>query len=209
MDQDLGVWKRHPLARRAAGEEEGAHAHRDAHADCLDRRFYVLHRVVDREARVDASAGGVDVQADVLVRVLGLEVDQLGHDQVRDVLVDRRAEEHDSLVQQAGVDVERALAAGGLLDDHGDQWTHVTFLAPAARRSLLWSVPSDFGPRAERIATAFWPAFRFACGPSARIRGRSARASGGAAPAVGATGPRAVSSAMPLRFLPAQAGCRP
>ena len=52
---------------------------------------------------------------------------QLRDDQVRDVLGDRRAEEDDPLVEQAGVDVERALAAGGLLDDHWDQWAHVTF----------------------------------------------------------------------------------
>src|SRR5439155_10811601 len=43
------------------------------------------------------------------------------------VLGDRSAEEHDALVQQARVDVEGALAARGLLDDHGNQWAHVTF----------------------------------------------------------------------------------
>ena len=61
---------------------------------------------------------------DVLVRVLGLEVDQLGDDQVRDVLGHRSAEEDDPLVEQAGIDVERALAARGLLDHHWDKGTH-------------------------------------------------------------------------------------
>ena len=68
-------------------------------------RLDVLHRVVDREQRRDDAAGRVDVQADVLVGVLGLEVQQLGHDQVADVVVDRRAQEHDALLEQAGVDV--------------------------------------------------------------------------------------------------------
>ena len=52
------------------------------------------------------------------------QVQELGHDQVRDLVGDRGAEEDDALVQQARVDVERALAAGGLLDDHWDQWAH-------------------------------------------------------------------------------------
>ena len=38
--------------------------------------------------------------------------------------VDRRAEEDDPLVQQARVDVERALAARRLLDHHRDQRAH-------------------------------------------------------------------------------------
>jgi hypothetical protein len=48
-------------------------------------------------------------------------VQQLRDDQVRHLVVDRAAEEDDPLVEQAGVDVELALASGGALDDHGDQ----------------------------------------------------------------------------------------
>ena len=46
---------------------------------------------------------------------------QLRDDQVRDLVVHGAAEEDDPLVEQAGVDVELALASGGALDDHGDQ----------------------------------------------------------------------------------------
>src|SRR5947199_8914723 len=49
---------------------------------------------------------------------------QLGDDQVCDLIVDRGAEEDDSLVQQARVDVEGSLASRGLLDDHGNQRAH-------------------------------------------------------------------------------------
>ena len=49
---------------------------------------------------------------------------QLGDDQVRDLIVDRRAEEDDPLVEQTAVDVERALPARGLLDDHRYEWAH-------------------------------------------------------------------------------------
>ncbi len=48
-------------------------------------------------------------------------MDELGDDQIRQLLGDLTAEEHDAIVEQARVDVERALAASGLLDDHRDQ----------------------------------------------------------------------------------------
>jgi len=48
---------------------------------------------------------------DVLVGVVGLQVQELGHDQVGDLGVDDAAQEHDAVVEEAGVDVERALAA--------------------------------------------------------------------------------------------------
>jgi len=44
-------------------------------------------------------------------------VDHLRDDQVGDLVVDRRPEEDDALVQEPRVDVEEPLAAGGLLDD--------------------------------------------------------------------------------------------
>src|SRR5579875_754208 len=49
---------------------------------------------------------------------------ELSHDQVGDLVVDRRTEKDDPLVQQTAVDVERALSARGLLDNHGYEWAH-------------------------------------------------------------------------------------
>ena len=46
---------------------------------------------------------------------------QLGDDEVGDLIVDRGAEEDDALVEQARVDVELALAARRALDDHGNE----------------------------------------------------------------------------------------
>ena len=63
----------------------------------------------------------VDVERDVLVRVLRLQEQQLGADQRADLVVDRPGQEDDPLLQQAGVDVEGALAPGGLLHHHRHQ----------------------------------------------------------------------------------------
>ena len=75
--------------------------------------------------------------------ILGLEVDQLGDDQVRDLIVDRRAEEDDPLVEQTGVDVEGTLAARGLLDDHGYERAHWRSLRAGIGWCFRWSFSGD------------------------------------------------------------------
>src|SRR5690348_15303478 len=62
--------------------------------------------------------------SDLLVRVFGLEVQKLRHDQVRDLVVDRGPQEDDALVEQPAVDVECSLSARGLLDNHRYQGAH-------------------------------------------------------------------------------------
>src|SRR5438093_3090125 len=49
------------------------------------------------------------------------EVQELGHNQVCDLVVDRCPEEDDPVLEQARVDVEGALPARVLLDHHRDQ----------------------------------------------------------------------------------------
>jgi len=61
----------------------------------VDTSGLTLHGVVDREQRRDVPARRVDIQVDVLVGVLILQVQELGHDEVADRVVDGRAEEHD------------------------------------------------------------------------------------------------------------------
>jgi hypothetical protein len=48
-------------------------------------------------------------------------VHELRHHEVGDLVVDRAPDEDDPLVQQARVDVERALPARRLLHDHWNQ----------------------------------------------------------------------------------------
>src|SRR3546814_8535602 len=80
----------------------------------LVRSLDDLHGVVDRHAGGDDAAGRVDVQADVLLGVLGLEEQHLRDDDVGDVVVDAADQEDHPLLQQARIDVVRALAAAGL-----------------------------------------------------------------------------------------------
>jgi hypothetical protein len=49
---------------------------------------------------------------------------QLGDHQVRHLIVDRRSEEDDPLLEQARVDIEGSLTTRVLLDHHRNQGTH-------------------------------------------------------------------------------------
>jgi len=69
-------------------------------------------------------------------------VEKLRHDQVRDLVRDRGAEEDDPLVQEAAVDIEGALSARGLLDDHRYKWAHGSRFFSLAR-------PESFTARGE------------------------------------------------------------
>src|ERR1019366_5214934 len=87
----------------------------------------VLHHVVDRHARIRKAPRRVDVERDVLVWLVAGEVEDLGDQQVGDLVVDLLAEEHDPLLQEQREDVERPVAARGLVDDgryHGAERSH-------------------------------------------------------------------------------------
>src|SRR3989304_4951696 len=77
--------------------------------------------LVDSGGVAPEAAGRVDVQADVLLRVLGLQEQELGDDQVREVVLDLVADEDDPFLQQPRVDVVGALSAAGGLDDHRNE----------------------------------------------------------------------------------------
>src|ERR1051325_4296178 len=79
---------------------------------------------------------------------------QLGHDQIRDLVVHRRAEEDDPLIQEAGVDVERTLPAGGLFDNHRYEWAHgPRFVSLRSLESFRW-LTARAAPLGRRLATA-------------------------------------------------------
>jgi hypothetical protein len=49
-----------------------------------------------------------------------LEEEQLGDDQVRDIVINRRADEDDAILEEAGVDIVAAFSAACLFDDDWD-----------------------------------------------------------------------------------------
>ena len=108
-----------------------AQAFQSTQAGMLALLGYLFTLLQNRLDRRDPKLAMREDQFEGYVR----EVEELRDDQVGDLVVDGCAEEDDSLVQEARVDVERPLAARRLLDHHRNQWAHCTpqvgRLAPA------------------------------------------------------------------------------
>ena len=133
VDHDLRVGQRPALAPGARRQQERAHRRRQADADGRYLALDVLHRIVDRKAGRHGAAGAVNIEEDVLVRVVPLEEEHLRDDEVGRVVIDLAAEEDDAVLQQARIDIVRPLAAVGLFHDHRDQVHGVTILPAAAQ----------------------------------------------------------------------------
>jgi hypothetical protein len=122
VDDDLGIGQGEAFALGSAGKQDGGHGCRLADAD----GHYVIldeaHGVVDGQPGTDDAAGGIDVDGHVLFRVLGLQEQQLGDGHVGHVVVDRRADENNRVLQQPGIDVVGPFDVPRLFDDHGNEW---------------------------------------------------------------------------------------
>ena len=117
VNHDLSIRKDHTLALRTAGQEEGTH--RCSHAD-TDGGYIALdvtHGIVDRHTVRDHATRAVDVQADVLIRILGLEVQKLCDDEGSGIMIHFISEEDDTLIQKTGEDVIGTLSSGCRLND--------------------------------------------------------------------------------------------
>ena len=115
---DRGVGQCVALALLAGCKQHGAHAGGDAHGVGVHRRRDHLHGVVDGQAGVDAAARAVDIHVDGLIGIFAVQVEQLGHNQVGDLIVDGRAQEDDALLEQQAVDVVGAFPTTGTIDHH-------------------------------------------------------------------------------------------
>ena len=121
-----------------------------------------MHRVVDGQAGAHDATGAADVQVDVPVGVLPLQEEELGDDDVGHLVVDRRVEKNNSLLEQKRIYVKSPLTPGAGLDDHGDNalrdeqsivvrgvWHCVSLLfsvrdSPAIQKPPDWWVYSSF-----------------------------------------------------------------
>ena len=121
MDHDLGIRERKALAFFTCREEYCRHRCRHADAGRRDIRLNVVHGVENGESGRHMAAGGVDIEGDILFRVLRGKEEHLGDDEIGDVTVDWAAEENDALFEQARINVVGSLTERGLFDNHGDQ----------------------------------------------------------------------------------------
>lgn len=90
------------LSGGASTEQERAHGSRLSEADGGDGSGNVLHCVVDGEARGHGAAGGVDVEGDGLLRILGFEEEKLGYNAGGYHFFDFAVETNDAFFEESG-----------------------------------------------------------------------------------------------------------
>src|SRR5690625_6142858 len=117
VEHDSTIRQRRTPARGAGRQQYRAHRRGESHTDRRNRRLDVLHGVIDRESAVDDTAGRVDVDINVSLGILAGQEEELRNGKVGNLVVDRRADDNDVLLQQAAEDVVRPFASRGLFED--------------------------------------------------------------------------------------------
>jgi hypothetical protein len=69
-----------------------------SHADCRDIRFDILHGVIDSQSRGRYTTWGIEVQVNVLIRVLGLQKEHLRYDDIGHVILDLLSHKDDPIL---------------------------------------------------------------------------------------------------------------
>ena len=98
MNHDFRIGKSEALAPRAARQQERAHRRRQADTDGGNVAFDVIHRIVYRHSRRHRPARRIDIQIDILSRLLAFEINELRDDGVRHRVVDFAAQKNDSVL---------------------------------------------------------------------------------------------------------------
>ena len=123
MNHDLRIGQRHTLALCTRAEQECSHACCHTHTDCSHITLDVLHSVINRHPCGDTAAGAVDIKLNILVRILGLQVQKLRNNQAGGGIIDFFRQENNAVIQQAGKNVLAAFSPAGLLNTIGN-YTH-------------------------------------------------------------------------------------
>jgi len=120
MDHDVGVGEAEAFASCPCGEKHCTHGGCNSDAVSIYITGQELHGVVDRQTGSYGASGGVNVNVDVLFRVLHLQEEKLGDDGVGYAIVNTCADKDNPVFQKAGVDVVSAFATAIRFDDGGD-----------------------------------------------------------------------------------------
>src|SRR5689334_9242052 len=118
MDEDTRIWQRKSLSVSARRQQQGSHRCALTDADSGHIGSNELHRVVDRHAGGYGSAGAVDVERNVAIRVFSLKKQELRDHQIGNRVVDRGTDKDDVVFEEPRVNVKSTFAARGLLNNH-------------------------------------------------------------------------------------------
>jgi len=95
----------------SSGEKKRSHTGSLSDAVGDDVTLQEVHGVVNGQTVGHAATWGVDIETDVLFGVFHLEEEHLGDDSIGDKIVDRCADEYNTVAKKAAVNIPGALGA--------------------------------------------------------------------------------------------------
>ena len=101
MHHDASIRKAVTLASGSRRQQELAHRGSEAEADSRHITRNELHRVVNCHTCSHRSAGRIDVQPNITVWIFAFEIQQLGAELIRNLIVHVRTEQNNTILQQS------------------------------------------------------------------------------------------------------------
>ena len=114
MNHHFAVGQRLTLSLGARRQQEGGHAGGHTNTDGGYIAANELHCIVNRHAGGNRPAGAVDIQVDILIRILSFQINQLSDNKGGCHIVDFIGQHNDTVVQQTGKNVIAAFSPAGL-----------------------------------------------------------------------------------------------
>jgi hypothetical protein len=111
MNNYLAVRQRETLALGAGREQKSAHARCHAYAYSRHVAFHILHRIVNSHSGSYLASGAVDIQLNILIRVLALKIKKLRHDETRRSIVHFVGQHDYTVIEKPREYIVRALAS--------------------------------------------------------------------------------------------------
>ncbi len=109
MDEYPGVRKSTPLSLLPGSQKQGPDARRLSHTQGRNFGLDILHGIVYRQASSYQTPGGIDIDINILVRILRFQKEHLGDQHICHIIIDERPDEDNSLLEKTGVNVIRPL----------------------------------------------------------------------------------------------------
>ncbi len=150
VNHDFGVRQRETLVLVPSHQQERAHRRGHTDANSRDRRLHEHHRVVHRQTSGYRAARGVDVDANVFVRVHAFQKQELRANRSRHHVVYHAGNENNPLHQHPRVNVVDFFTAVGLLNHVRDWRVHCRLSRTRERSRVRASYDAKVGKRIVR-----------------------------------------------------------
>ena len=108
VNHHFGIGQSESLTFLSGRQNDGGAGSGHTNANGGNIVFDVIHRIQNRQSGRNRTARGINVERNVFFRVFGLQKQQLGNGEIRDMVVNRPAKKNNTLAQEAGINIIRS-----------------------------------------------------------------------------------------------------